>query len=468
MKSSLKISVSAIGLISAVLMSAAASSAADKIAPVDYLVDSPVDYLIEDEQTMAGQTDFLEEIINETAGEEADEELENGFEFLEASDDKDLRPDESKISSASSQASSKPESSSSKLPSSSQKPSSAPSSSKEPSSSAPSSSKESSSSKKPSSSESSEQSSSEQSSSQTKPVVSPNVNSNMGKLSPTFTDSNGNEILRFYGNGKLYKLPVKEALKRVVSSELDGNFSYEAIKAQVVATHTYIKYYNDMGKNASIGIKSSYKVGGKIDKAVEEVYDVVMTYNGRAIFSPYFASSCGSTQASKEVWGGTLAYLVAADSRYDYLADYDNLATSKIEQKTKIKSQFLATKKISEETVKSKIQSKLGVTPTGDPSTWFKFLDASQGGVTSGGYVGKISVCGKTTSGKNVRGYFGLRSAAFTVSYNDGTFTFTTKGYGHGVGLSQWGAHFFAALEGWNYQQILSHYFKGIKFACVS
>ena len=280
-------------------------------------------------------------------------------------------------------------------------------------------------------------------------------------------DSNGGEVLKFKANGVTYTLPVKEALKKVVSNELDGNFSYEAIKAQVVATHTYIKYYTDSGSIASVGMKSSYKVGGRIDKAVEEVYDTIMTYNGKAIYCPYFAVSCGKTQASKEVWGGARAYLVSAESKYDYLADYYNLAAHTYTS-SKIKSNFLATKVISEATVKSKIQSKLGVTPSGDPSTWFKFLSEAEGGFTSGGYINKIVVGGKTTTGKNVRSIFGLRSACFEVSYSGGNFTFTTKGYGHGVGMSQWGAHFYADKEGWDYRQILSHYYKGIAFAKIA
>ncbi|MBQ5816356.1 MAG: SpoIID/LytB domain-containing protein, partial [Oscillospiraceae bacterium] len=211
----------------------------------------------------------------------------------------------------------------------------------------------------------------------------------------------------------------------------------------------------------------SYKVGGKIDKAVEEVYDTIMTYNGKAIYCPYFAVSCGKTQASKEVWGGARAYLVSAESKYDYLADYYNLAAHSYTS-SKIKSNFLATKVISEANVKSKIQSKLGVTPSGDPSTWFKFLSEAEGGYTSGGYINKIVVGGKTTTGKNVRSMFSLRSACFEVSYSGGNFTFTTKGYGHGVGMSQWGAHFYADKEGWDYKQILSHYYKGIAFAKVA
>ena len=436
MKSSLKISTAAIGLVASVLLSAAASSAADKI--------SAVDYIVEDTMTMAGQNEFFEQMDPENIEEI---EIGNDFEILEIENDASLKPPANPKKPEVSTSPTKPSSSSSSSnQSSSQKPSSSQSQS--------------------SSGQSSGQSSTPNSS-QTTSTAPPVVNPNVSDIPASSVDSNGGEVLRFKANGKTYTLPVKEALKKVVSNELDGNFDIEAIKAQVVATHTYIKYYTDSGSIASVGMKSSYKVGGKIDKAVEEVYDIIMTYNGKAIYCPYFAVSCGKTQASKEVWGGARAYLVSAESKYDYLADYYNLA-SRTYTSSKIKSNYLATKVISEATVKSNIQSKLGVTPTGDPSTWFRFLTEAEGGYTSGGYINKIVVGGKTTTGKNVRSIFGLRSAFFDVSYSNGNFTFTTKGYGHGVGMSQWGAHFYADKEGWDYRQILSHYYKGIAFAKVA
>lgn len=430
MKSSLKISTAAIGLVASVLLSAAASTAADKI--------SAVDYIVEDTMTMAGQNDFFEQMEPENVEEI---EIGNDFEILEIENDASLKPPANPKKPEVSTSTTKPSSSQSST-------SSNQSSSQQPPLSSP-------------------QSSSQQTSSQTTSVAPPVVNPDANDVPASSVDSNGGEVLRFKANGTVYTLPVKEALKKVVSNELDGNFSYEAIKAQVVATHTYIKYYTDSGSIASIGMKSSYKVGGNIDKAVEEVYNIIMTYNGKAIYCPYFAVSCGKTQASKEVWGGARAYLVSAESKYDYLADYYNLASHSYTS-SKIKSNYLATKVISEATVKSKIQSKLGVTPSGDPSTWFKFLSEAEGGYTSGGYINKIVVGGKTTTGKNVRSIFGLRSACFEVSYSNGNFTFTTKGYGHGVGLSQWGAHFYADKDGWDYRQILSHYYKGIAFAKVA
>ena len=419
MKSSFRISIAAVGLIASILLSAASAPAAEKLAPIDYVV--------EDSNALAGQNEFFEEI--ETA------EIENDFEILEVNDEA-LKPTEVKkkptesIVTESTPASSNPNSSSSQKPSS----------------------QESSSSNKPSSSQK------PQSTTTSKP---PQVSSQATAVPPA-NSNDGGEVLKFSSNGVSYSLPVKEALKHVVSNEVNDALHYEAVKAQVVATHTYIKYYNDQNSIPSVGYKSSYKKGGKVDRAVEEVYNIIMTYNGKAIYSPYHASAGGRTQSSKEVWGGARAYLVSVESKYDYLADYYNTSNGKYTT-TKIKSNWLAYKVVSEDTVISKMKSKYGITPSGDPSTWFKIKSYS-----SGGYVATVNICGKDVGGNTARSLFGLRSANFTVTYKNGSFTFETKGYGHGVGLSQWGAHFYADKDKWNYQQILTHYYTGIKIAKVS
>ena len=445
MKSSIKISIASLGLVCSVLVSAAAASAADKIAVVDDIVD----YSQQDIIVMAGQNVFFEQIETESY---EDNEIGNDFEIIGTQGDNELRPTDSPQSKPSSSS----EGSSSSKPTASVSVSSKPSSSK-PSSSKPSSSKPSSS--KPSSS----QSSSEKSSSK-EDNVSSQIASNENQATSSETEKKG-EYLRFKANGVTYNLPVKEALKHIVSNELDGNFDIEAIKAQVVATHTYVKYYNDRNQVASVGYKS-YVKGGKIDKAVEEVYNLIMTYNGKTIFSPYFASAAGRTNSSREVWGGTLAYLVSVESKYDYLADYYNLSKGTY-SKTKTYDRYLVKKTLSEDYVKQKIVA-FGGDCSGEPSTWFKFLSEENGGYTTGGYIGKIKVGGKLTTGKEVRSLFALRSAKFEVSYKNGNFTFTTEGYGHGAGMSQWGAHFYADKENWSYKKILKHYYTGISLTKVS
>ncbi len=444
MKSSFKISIAAIGLVASVLFSAAVSPAAAKVAPIDYIV--------EDTNALMGQNEFFEEI--ETI------EINNDFEILEIKDEA-IRPTEVKKKPAvSSQKPSSQQQSSQTTSSqitSSQKPSSQPSSSQSTSSQKPSS-------QNPSSESTTTPPSSAVSAHTTffnmlplnvdTPTPAPAVNYLSNTVAATHSDSSG-EVLKFKSGSTTYSLPVKEALKHVVANEMNNAMTLEAIKAQVVASHTYIKYYNDNGSIPSVGYKST--IPSKVNQAVEEVYNIIMTYNGKAIYSPYHACSAGSTQSSKEVWGGARAYLVAVESKYDYLADT-----------AQSKKVYKVNKTISEAKVKAEIQDHLGVTPSGDPSTWFQFHDKNNNAYTSGNYVNKITIAGKTTTGKNVRSIFGLRSACFDVKYSNGNFVFTTKGYGHGVGMSQWGAQFYAIKQGWNFEKIVCHYYKGVTLAKVA
>ena len=445
MKSSFKISIAAIGLVASVLLSAAVSPAAQKVASIDYIV--------EETDAPLGQNEFFEEI--ETI------EINNDYELLEIKDEA-IRPTEVKKKPTSSQASS------------SKKPSSQTTSSQKPTSSQSASSQQQSSQTTSSQQQSSQQSSQTPSSGNPAPppatnahttffnmlplnvdtpTPAPAVNYLSNTVAPTHSDSSG-EVLKFK-SGSTYSLPVKEALKHVVANEVNNAMTLEAIKAQVVATHTYIKYYNDNGRIPSVGYKAT--IPSKVNQAVEEVYNIIMTYNGKAIYSPYHACSAGSTQSSKEVWGGEIAYLVAVESKYDYLAD--TVQSKKV---------YKVNKTISETKVKAEIQDHLGVTPSGDPSTWFQFHDKDNNAYTSGNYVNKITIAGKTTTGKNVRSIFGLRSACFDVKYSNGSFVFTTKGYGHGVGMSQWGAHFYSIKQGWNFEKIVCHYYKGVTLAKVA
>lgn len=430
MKSSLKVTVAAIGLVSSILISAAAAPATAKIGSIGYIVEK--EHMAQKEE----ETELIEI-----------EDVENTYEIIEVKNE-DVKPTkvESKpVSSA--------QSSSNKI-NSSNTTSSAPVSSQAqaqsqpaPQVSAPS-----------VPSESGYRPTFVDYSQVTTPTAVPVVIYAPSAVSATYRDQNGGEALKFKANGTTYTMSVKDALKHIVSNEVNSALTFEAIKAQVVATHSFIKYNNDNGVAPSVGYKNS--IDPSVSRAVDEAYNIIATYGGRAIYAPYFSCSAGKTQSAREVWGGNVAHLVSVESKYDYLADYVN--------GVKTKSVYLATKTLSADTVRTKIINNLGVTPSGDPSSWFKFLDEANNGYTSGGYINKIVVAGKTTTGKKVREMLNLRSACFDVTYSNGTFTFKTRGYGHGAGLSQWGAHFYAIKDGWNYQQIITHYYKGVSIATVA
>ena len=106
--------------------------------------------------------------------------------------------------------------------------------------------------------------------------------------------------------------------------------------------------------------------------------------------------------------------------------------------------------------VQQLLSSGLGIAAdSAAPERWF-----GETTLTASGYAASLSVCGQTVSGTALRRALGLRSACFTIRYQDGSFLITTKGYGHGVGLSQWGAKALAE-QGWTYEAILAHYFPG-------
>lgn len=240
--------------------------------------------------------------------------------------------------------------------------------------------------------------------------------------------------------GKKIKSNGLDILCQIVNGEISSSWNEEAIKAQAVAAYTYLRYCKENGITAELGVKSGYD--SRLKSIVESVEGLVCTYNGAVINAVFCASSAGCTADVANVWGGNIPYLKSVDSKYD--AAYD--------------PNYGVTKTIAKADVK-KILQKQGVTLSTKKKKWIK--------VTShynGKYVGNVSIDGQITlTGAKIRSLFGLKSAAFTVSYSNDYFTFTTYGYGHGVGMSQWGAQLYASKGGYKFDQILKHYYSGIK-----
>ena len=157
--------------------------------------------------------------------------------------------------------------------------------------------------------------------------------------------------------------------------------------------------------------------------------------------------SAGTTTSAKNVWGVDYPYLVSVDSPYDV-----NYSTSW--------SSYKSERTFTAREIADKFNAVLGTSldpETSDPAGWIEIQSR-----TDGLYVDKVRVGDRTVSGRRIReSILHLRSHAFDVSYKDGVFTFTTYGYGHGVGLSTIGADYYARNEGWDYKQILAHYYPG-------
>ena len=171
-------------------------------------------------------------------------------------------------------------------------------------------------------------------------------------------------------------------------------------------------------------------------------------YNGQLCLTTFYACSAGVTASSQNVWGARYAYLQSVDSSYD--REYKD---------------WEKTKTYSASSLQATLESKLGITlDPDDKENWFEILS-----YYDEVYVDTLRIGGSggtTITGRKLReqvlGGTNLRSVAFEVEYDAAKdqFRFTTWGYGHGVGLSQAGA-MLMAKDGWNYVDILEHYYPG-------
>ena len=263
------------------------------------------------------------------------------------------------------------------------------------------------------------------------------------------------ETINVTMNGTAQTMDLVRCLAMVAQNELGPNAPAEAYKAQCVATHCWI--LSQSGYPSVLGAEP----GAAALAAAQEVAHVLVTYNGQVCFTPYFASASTGTASSAEVWGGERAWLQAVDSPYD----------QQVSSNWNTNGNSSGTARFSRETLENRIRDELGIDLAGvDPNSWFTIKNANQYG-----WVAKIQVGpdgnSETVSGRWFRENLlarqsvdgrSLRSQCFTVSYdaNLDCFIFDVYGYGHGCGMSQWGAIGYAR-NGWNYQDILTHYFVG-------
>ena len=260
------------------------------------------------------------------------------------------------------------------------------------------------------------------------------------------------------------EMSIEEYLVGVIAEEVNAAYHEEAIKAQIIAAHTKLEYTKthknsdlaeaDITDSASThqGFLTeeeqrekwgeSYKIyHEKIAKCVKEVKDIILTYNGEPINAVFHAISNGQTENASDVWGGDYPYLISVQSAGDKLSPA-------------YKSEVTVT---SEEFKKKLIDNNVDLGE--NPEKWVEKITN-----TDTGLVKEIVIGGKNFKGMDIRTIFGLKSSTFAVKYNDGSFVFTVCGYGHGVGMSQYGANHMSQ-QGFNYEQILEHYYQNSK--CV-
>lgn len=258
--------------------------------------------------------------------------------------------------------------------------------------------------------------------------------------------------------GEIIEMTVEDYLFSVVAAEMPALYETEALKAQTVAAYTYAmckaarsEEEYDITDDSSIDQafisreEALAKWGEeaptyeeKIRSAVKSVLYETITYDGQLILAAYHAISSGRTENAADTWGGNYAYLTSVDSSGD-----------------KLSPNYLSTAEFTADELKEKLAEYVAL--SGDGSGWIGEISRTDTGTVLTAVIG-----GKSISGGNIRKALSLRSANFDIAFSGGKFIFTVRGYGHGIGMSQYGAHYMA-MQGKNYKEILLHYYPGCK-----
>ena len=263
---------------------------------------------------------------------------------------------------------------------------------------------------------------------------------------------------------KVISLTLKDFTLGAVATEMPITFEPEALKAQAVAAYTYFNSLKEKHeqnpnpnlKGADFEIDSAnwqYYVSKKqmqerwgenfdfyykkLSQAVEPVLGQSLKQNGHYIEALYHSISSGSTEDIADVFGGSYTYLKSVPSPGDLLAPG-----------------YLSSKEISLEELKSTAKNKWqDVYFDENLQNLVKIIKKTESGMVLEAKIGAKSV-----TGREIRDLFSLRSANFDVKIHDENVEFLVKGYGHGVGMSQYGAQNMAK-QGANYKQILAWYY---------
>lgn len=247
----------------------------------------------------------------------------------------------------------------------------------------------------------------------------------------------------------IVELDIEEYLKGVIFAEMPSSFSAEALKAQAVASRTYTlkklssgdHICNDPSHCQAWEDPTNSKDYEKISEAVLKTASEQLTYLGEPIEAFFHSSSGGKTENSEDVWDSKRPYLTSVDSPGE----------------EKIMDNFYTSKEISYKELAEKINTYKNKDLITTTSLKNKIKILSR---TDGNHVKEIKVQNTTLSGTELRAILDLRSSNFDIKLTDKTIIFNVSGYGHGVGMSQWGAEVMAQ-NGSTYQEILYHYYPG-------
>jgi stage II sporulation protein D len=258
---------------------------------------------------------------------------------------------------------------------------------------------------------------------------------------------------------QMEKLPLETYVTGVVAAEMPADFEIEALKAQALTARTYIikqmlsqdrvglpegadtadtelhqVYRNETELKNLWGKDYNWKIK-KITDAVRQTAGQILTYNGDPITATFFSTSNGYTENSEDYWSNSFPYLRSVKSPWD-------------KNSPKYADQKIISIKEFEGKLGVKLESKDSVGTITER--------------TAGQRVAKVKINGKVFSGKEIREKLGLKSSDFSWKVKGDNIIINTEGYGHGVGMSQYGANGMA-LDGKDYQEIVKHYYQGIE-----
>lgn len=298
------------------------------------------------------------------------------------------------------------------------------------------------------------------------------VNTTAGAQSeapPTFDQKT--EVKVFISEtGQIVPMPLSEYLTGVVAAEMPASFHVEALKAQAVAARSYTlnrmaaevdhetekahpgadvctdpahckAYLSKPQAKKNWGEAKFLEYWEKVEGAVKSTDGEMVFYENEPICAVFHSTSPGKTEDAKNVWGSPVPYLVSVESPGEEASprfhSFLRLAPAEFEAKIRGLSDAI-------------------VLP-GEAPNWIGAVEKSPSGT-----VLTIGIGDGRFTGGELRGLFNLRSAAFDLTYSDGVFLFSVTGYGHGVGLSQYGAEHMAA-SGASYREILRWYYTGVE-----
>lgn len=281
-------------------------------------------------------------------------------------------------------------------------------------------------------------------------------------------------------DNKEMKISLEEYIVGVVAAEMPAIFELEALKAQAIAARTYtVRRMQQFGAKASeehpkndvctdyrhcqawinkedrfqawekdknLGLIDHVKLWNKLVQAISSTKGQIITYDGEPIDPLFHSTSGGKTENSEDYFVAKVPYLRSVDSQYEegssFMKSNEKLS---IDEFIKILEKKQADLKVDKKNINKEIN----------------ILNK-----TEGGKVGEIQIGNKTFSGREIREAFQLRSSGFTIEIKDEEVHFSVVGYGHGVGMSQFGADGMAK-EGKTHIDILKHYYKGVEIVKI-